>query len=153
MVEITNKKFFTNYAFFLLIIFVLFGLLIYPSIISRKSWTNNLRISVQKVLEEYEEGWQINEAINVNKPVTTSCAAYAVKNQKSGLEAKAIIIRVTTFYGPLPAVFIYKETDQKPEIIFAGYSTLHGRVKSQIDSSISDKRREYWEKKIPEIFN
>ena len=54
MAEITNKKFFTNYAFFLLILLVVFGILIYPAIVSKKSWNNNLRVSVQKVLNEYE---------------------------------------------------------------------------------------------------
>ena len=153
MVEITNKKFFTNYAFFLLIILVIFGLLIYPVILSRKSWTYNLKTSVQKVLDEYQNEWTVTTPIEINKPVTTSCAAYNIKNKNTGEQAKAVILRVTTFYGPLPAVFIYDESQTENKVIFAGYSSLHGRVKTQLDQADSDKRREYWQSKIPEILN
>lgn len=151
MAEITNKKFFTNYAFFLLILLVVFGILIYPAIVSKKSWNNNLRVSVQKVLNEYEnEKWKVGAAIDIDKPITTSCAAYNITNKIDGSKACAVIIRITTLYGPLPAVFIYNYDN---EVIFAGYSSLHGRVRNQLTAGVTDKRREYWQKKIPDILS
>jgi len=150
MAEITNKKFFTNYAFFLLILLVVFGILIYPSIVSKKSWNNNLRVSVQNVLDESQNGiWKVGAVIDIDKPIATSCAAYNITNKTDNSKASAVIIRITTLYGPLPAVFIYNND----EVTFAGYSSLHGRVKNQLMAGISDKRREYWQKKIPDILN
>ena len=148
MQEITNKKFFINYAFFLLILSVLFGILIYATVLSRKSWNNNLSKSVQKVLDEYDQGtWTVNESIAINKPIGVNCAAYQIKNNKNNSSAKAIILRITTFYGPLPAVFIYNDDEN---ISFAGFSSRHGRVRQE-ESNKSDKRIKYWQSKIPEI--
>lgn len=156
MPEITNKKFFTNYAFFLLIILFVFGILIYPVIASRKSWSKNLGNSVQRVLDEFEKDrYKVTGYLDIEKPITTSCSAYTIIDNTDNKELKAIIIRVTTLYGPLPAVYIYDPaaTSSSAKVIFAGYSTLHGRVRNQLMNDYPDKRREYWQKKIPEIFS
>ena len=151
MKEITNKSFFRNYAFFLLLLFVVFGILTYMSLVSKKYWNNNLAVSVQQTLDEYESGtWKVMDSIEINKPVSVNCAAFKVINNQTKQEASAVIIRITTFYGPLPGVFIQTQ-DEKT--IFAGYSSLHGRIQKQISSAKSDKRREYWQSKIPEILN
>ena len=79
MPEITNKKFFTNYAFFLLIILFVFGILIYPVIASRKSWSKNLGNSVQRVLDEFEKDrYKVTGHLDIEKPITTSCSAYTI---------------------------------------------------------------------------
>ena len=149
MQEITNKRFFRNYAFFVLILVVIFAILTYSVIISKKSWSNNLANSVQKVLNEYEnDRWTVEDNISINSPISANCAAYNIKDKKNNSNAKAIIIRVTTFYGPLPAVFIY---EQKDDITFAGWSSLHGRIRRESLSSRSNKRLEYWKSKLPEI--
>ena len=149
MQEITNKRFFRNYAFFILILVVIFAILTYSVIVSKKSWSNNLANSVQKVLNEYENGrWTVEDNISINGPISVNCAAYNIKDKKNNSNAKAIIIRVTTFYGPLPAVFIY---EQKDDITFAGWSSLHGRIRRESLSSRSNKRLEYWKSKLPEI--
>lgn len=151
MQEITNKKFFRNYAFFVLILLVIFAILTYASILSRKSWTNNLSKSVQKVLNEYQENvWTVEDGITIEKPIGVNCAAYNIKNNTDNSKAQAIIMRVTTFYGPLPAVFIYTQDKQA---VFAGWSSLHGRIRLESQSSSSDKRLEYWSSKIPEILD
>ncbi len=154
MSEITNKKFFTNYAFFLLILVFVFGILIYPVLASKKSWTTNLGNSVQKVLDEYEKGrFKVTAPVDIKKPITTSCAAYTVTDSKNSKSAYAIIIRITTLYGPLPALFFYDPDSNSEKVIFAGYSTLHGRVRTQLSNDSPDKRREYWLNKIPDIFD
>lgn len=154
MSEITNKKFFTNYAFFLLILVIVFGILIYPVLASKKSWATNLGNSVQKVLDEYQEGnYKVTAPVEITKPVATSCAGYNVNDAKNNRTVYAIIIRVTTLYGPLPGVFIYDPAAVSDKVIFAGYSNLHGRVNTQLSTNFPDKRREYWQKKIPEIFD
>lgn len=151
MQEITNKKFFKNYAFFLLILIVIFTVLTYAVTASRKSWTTNLGVSVQKVLDEYQPNtWKVDANIPIKTPVSINSAAYVIKNKRDGSVASAVIVRITTFYGPIPAVYIYQK-DQQVE--FAGYSSLHGRINNLLRSNISDKRREYWQSKIPEMLN
>lgn len=149
MQEITNKTFFKNYAFFVLILAVLFTVLTYSIVLARKSWTNNLAVSVQKTLDEYEpKTWVVTEPVAIDKPVGFNCAAYSLTNKKTGDSARAVIVRITTLYGPLPAVFVY---DKDGESVFAGYSSLHGRIREQLLHHQSDKRREYWQSKISEI--
>ena len=149
MQEINNQKFFRNYAFFLVILLVTFSILTYSAILSRKSWTKNLGASVQKVLDEYQSAtWTIEAPIALKTPVSVNSAAYQIRNKKDGSVEKAVIVRITTFYGPLPAVYIYKEGQ---EAEFVGYSSLHGRIRLQLANNRSDKRREYWQSKIPDI--
>ena len=52
MQEINNKNFFKNYAFFILILLVIFAILSYTVILSKKAWNKNLATAVQKVLDE-----------------------------------------------------------------------------------------------------
>jgi hypothetical protein len=150
MQEISNKKFFKNYAFFILILLVMFSILSYFIIISRKSWNNNLAITVQKVLDEKESNrWKVGEHIEINAPVTVNCAAYKLSDTKDNSEKTAIIIRIVNYYGPIPAVYIYNDNDGSVD--FIGYSSLHGRIQTQLMSNKSDKRREYWQESIPSI--
>lgn len=150
MQEISNKKFFKNYAFFILILLVIFSVLLYFIYAARKSWTKNLAVTVQTVLDETESGrWKVGNNITVSKPVTVNCCAYELNDKKSKDEQAVIIIRVLSYYGPISAVYIYNNNDSKAE--FIGYSSLHGRIKNQLMSNKSDKRREYWQEKIPEI--
>ena len=150
MQEISNKNFFKNYAFFILILIVIFTILSYSVVLARKSWTKNLASSVQKVLDEAEEGrWKVGNNITVNNPLTVNCAAYELTDSKDNSKQQAVIIRIVSFYGPVSAVYTYKENDQQAS--FIGYSSIHGRIRTQLMNNKSDKRREYWQEKIPEI--
>ena len=149
MQEIDTKTFFKNYAFFLAILLVIFSILSYSIVLSRKSWNKNLGVSVQKVLDEYEPStWNVETPVQIKTSVAVNSAAYQVKNKKDGTYAKAVIVRITTFYGPMPAVYIYKEGQ---ETEFAGFASLHGRISVLLNNNKSDKRREYWQSKVPEI--
>lgn len=152
MQEISNKKFFVNYAFFILILLIVFSILSYFIITARKSWNKNLAVTVQKVLDEKEEGrWKVGNNIHVNMPLTVNCAAYDVFDSVDNQKEEVIIIKIITYYGPVPAVFIYNREDNSTE--FIGYSSLHGRISTQIMNNKSDKKREYWQETIPEILN
>ena len=149
MQEINNKNFFKNYAFFILILLVIFVILSYTVVLSRKAWNKNLSTAVQKVLDDNELAqWKVGNSIPVNKPVTVNCAAYEIIDSNTNLRQSAVIIRIVTFYGPVAAVYTYKEGERAQ---FAGYSSLHGRIKTQLLNNKSDKRREYWQDKIPDI--
>ena len=149
MQEINNKQFFKNYAFFIIMLIIVFTILSYTIVIARKAWTRNLSVSVQKVLDENEQGrWKVGNSIEINNPLSVNCSAYDVIDTKTNKTCQAVIIRVVTFYGPIPAVYLY---NQDEEVEFIGYSTLHGRIRIQLMDTKSDKRREYWQSKIPDI--
>lgn len=147
--EISYGNFFKSYGIFLGILAVFFGLLIYLSVLSQKSWRNNLRNSVSIVLNENEpESWNVGNFCPIQSPISFNSACYEIQNKKNGEYYKAIILRVQTFYGPLSAVFTI---DKDNVVEFKGYSSLHGRVANQIENSNSNKRINYWKSKIPEI--
>ena len=149
MENMNNKDFFKKYGIFVLILIISFGVLSYSIILSRKSWNNNLRTAVVKVLDEYEpDVWSIENTYQIKSPISISSAAYEARSKKNGELYKIIIIRINTFYGPIPAVF---SCDAQNNVSFIGYSSLHGRINSQLRENLVDKRVEYWMKKVPEI--
>lgn len=152
MQEISNKQFFKNYAFFILILLVVFGILFYFVFTAKKAWNKNLAVTVQRVLDETEKGrYTVENAVYVNKPLTVNCAAFELTDSVTNNEDFVVLIRIITYYGPIPAVYIYDKTTETTE--FIGYSSLHGRIKTQLMNSKSDRRREYWQNRIPEILN
>lgn len=149
MENVSYKVFFKNYGIFLAVITVIFGILIYSIILSKKSWNNNLRIAVEKVLDEQDPNqWTIGNNRPIKNPLSLTSACYEVRNRRTGEIFNAVIIRVETFYGPLPAVYI---CDSENNVTFIGYSSLHGRIEKIIKSNSGDKRIEYWQKKIPYV--
>ena len=98
MQEISNKKFFKNYAFFILILLVVFSILSYFVLTARKSWVKNLTVTVQNVLDEHEnKRWSVGNNVPVNKPITVNCAAYDIYDSKDNSKQYAVIIRIVTF--------------------------------------------------------
>lgn len=147
--DISYANFFKNYGIFVAFLIVIFGILIYFSKLSFKSWKNNLKVSIEKTLNEKEpESWVIGTFININNPISQNAVCYEAKNKKNGENYKAVLIRTQTLYGPLSAVFTI---DKDNNVSFKGYSSLHGRIATQIENSYSNKTINYWKQKIPEI--
>lgn len=143
------KKFFINFGIFVGFITVTFGILFYSVFLSRKSWQKNLSTSIEKVLDENEANtWTLGNFIPINNSFTLSAACYEVQNRKSGEIRKAVIIRIYTYYGPLPAVFL---VDKNNNVDFVGYASVHGRVAVQLTNKMSDKRIEYWKNRLIQI--
>lgn len=146
---ISYKSFFTDYGIFIAILVVLFGLLIYPIKAGQKAWQNNLKNTVETVLEESEPNtWTVGNPVKINNSFQLNAACYEARNRKTGDVHKAIIIRIQSFYGPLPAVFT---VDKDSNITFVGYCGIHGRVLEQLNSNRNSSRINYWKVKIPEI--
>ena len=143
------KKFFIDFGILVLLISISFLLIIYSVKLSRKSWQSNLKVSVEKVLDEYDaNNWTVGKFIPINNPFSLSAACYEAQYRKTGDIYKVIILRIETYYGPLPAVFIVSEDN---EVEFAGYSSIHGRVLTQLTNKPSDKRIDFWKEKVIEI--
>ncbi len=146
---ISYKNFFINYIIFVLISAVVFLLLVYTVKVSQKYWDKNLKVTVQKFLDENEEDtWLVESACRINNPLITSAACYDTKNKKNGEYYKAVIIRIQTFYGPTLGVFV---GDKNNNFDFKGYALLHGRIEKKLKTHSASRRVEYWKMRLPDI--
>ena len=151
--QISYKQFFKNYLILIGVMLVVFTLLIYLSIVSKKSWNNNLKTAVEVVLDEKQPNtWSVGKNIDINNPFTMSGACYEARNRKNGEVYKVMVIRVVTNYGPMAGVF---SIDKENNVDFIGFSNLHGRIEKQVSSMSTStcKQINYWETKIPHILN
>ncbi len=147
--SLATKKFFINYGIFVGVLLVFFGILVYTILVSHVAWNNNLKYSVEKVLEENEPGvWSVGSPIEINNPLTLRSGCFGARNRQTGDMYYIFITRVPTFYGPMGAVFT---CSLNGEVKFAGYSSLHGRILTQINQSKNDLRLSFVEKRIPQI--
>lgn len=149
--QISYKQFFKNYLILIGVMLVVFTLLIYSSIVSKKSWNNNLKTAVEVVLDEKQPNtWSVGKNIEINNPFTMSGACYEARNRKNGEVYKVMVIRVVTNYGPMAGVF---SVDKVNNVDFIGFSNLHGRIEKQVSSMSTStcKQISYWKNKIPQI--
>ena len=149
--QISYKQFFKNYLILIGVMLVVFTLLIYLSIVSKKSWNNNLKTAVEVVLDEKQPNtWSVGKNIEINNPFTMSGACYEARNRKNGEVYKVMVIRVVTNYGPMAGVF---SVDKVNNVDFIGFSNLHGRIEKQVSSMSTStcKQISYWKNRIPQI--
>lgn len=148
MKNFSYKQYFRNYAIVAALLLAAFLILIYSVKLSRNSWVNGLRASVEKVLNENGDVWLVGDTIEISSPMTTNAAAYNIINKQTKEVSEAVILRVTTLYGPLACVFT---CDENNNVEFAGFSSLHGRIATQFRDKSFDQRIEYWQRKVPSI--
>lgn len=144
------KDFLKKYAMILGIFCVLSGILIYLIFTAKTPWKNNLRVSIEKVLDENDpNNWTLGNYCKINNTLGMSAICYEGRNRKNGEVYKIVMIRTATFYGPIPAVFTVSEDD---EVEFIGYSAVHGRIANQLNNNKKNRRICYWKKQILEMF-
>ena len=144
-----DRDFFIKLGIFTTFIAVIFGILIYSAILSRKSWQKNLKTCVEEVLDEKDSNnWTVGNAKTISNTVSVNAVCYEATNRKTGQIYTAVLMRVVTFYGPISVVFTVDD-DENVEMV--GFSSVKGRIAYNLISNRYSKRFEYWEKKIPEI--
>ena len=143
------KDFFIKYGILTAFFAFFFFVTIYSVVISKKSWQINLRQLVENVLEEHEpNSWTLENSVHLDNIFSMNAACYEARNRKTGEIYKAIILRVQTFYGPIPAVFLVS-SDYDVELV--GISSFHGRFSEQIKIFNNSLRIEYWKNHVVEI--
>ncbi len=144
-----QRKFWRIFGIFLGILIIFFAILFAMIKVSEKSWTEGLKNSVQNVLEQKSSGeWIVGNAIPLNSTFSTSASLYELRNKEKTDKYYAIIIRITTLYGHMPAVFIYNKTTGAE---FIGYSAVQGRIKKLLEENYADSSVNYWLERIPLI--
>lgn len=115
---------------------------------SRKSWNNGLSVQVAKILEASGE-YKVCENVLINSGFSVSGGIYRVEKEGSANEYYAMILRVQTVYGPVPAVFLYEYG--KDYSTFVGLPTIRGALQTQIIEVSRNSQIAYWENYIPNI--
>lgn len=146
-----TKEFLRVYGIFLGILILMVGIIIGAVKLSERRFENRLRTAVTKVISENTESKpEIGKFIKIKSPFSLSAALYEINGTRSGAKNYAIILRVQTLYGPIPAVFVYnKDTGAD----FIGFAAVSGRINRLLQDDSSNPRLGYWKLKIPEIIN
>ena len=143
------KKHLISYGIFTGILVVMFALLVVVALTSRGFRVRGLRTAVQSVLADYGE-YEVGDSIVLDTPVSSNCAFYYLTdNSNKDKNMCAVIVRVTTLYGPQSAVFIYNSDTRKAD--FIDYVNVSGRVKESIRSVSKNSQISYWQNRIPSI--
>lgn len=136
-----------SYGILILMLLLIFTVLVYFISISRKSWESGLKTCVENVLEEkYGNEWTVGDFVQIDNPIAVNAACYRIKNSE-GINGRAVIIKIATYYGPVSAVYI----STGESVSFVGFSSLHGRIAETMMSNKKDKKILYWQDKIPQI--
>lgn len=143
------RKFFIKYGILMAFFAVFFFIAIYSSIISRKSWQNNLKDCIASVLEsKFPNEWTLENSIKIKNTFAMNAICYEARNRKTGELCRVLTLRGTTFYGPFPLVFLVSSENN---VTFAGYASVHGKIARQIEIKNFSIRVNYWQKRVLEI--
>ena len=147
--KIEPKELWRVFGIFIAVITFFFLVIVSLVMISRNPYEKKLANEIQVVLDEYNPNkWTVGEKIDLKSSFSYSGAMYHLVSKNGSDKNYAVLIRINTLYGPLPAVFVYNKNKGTE---FIGFQGLHGRVKNILLSNYSSIRLKYWINKIPEI--
>lgn len=126
-------------------------ILILMIFLAKKSWVNGLRPSVSQTLEAYSpRTYRLGKDVSFNSPLSSSSAVYkCTKIKNDNREYVAVILRLSTIAGPVPAVFISTSTEAE----FAGYAIDNGKMDPIFAKDFSETIINYWQTQLPKFLN
>ena len=133
--QLCQAGIFTGIVLFFFLALALFVFL------GKKSWENGLRSAAQDVLNSKE--YTVGKFIPIDNSFNVSAARYELfKGNEPSRKLKAVVLRVASYWGPLPAVFVCD--DAKAE--FMGIAYMKSSVSKALEAEKEDKQMLYWEK-------
>ena len=149
-----SKTLLKNYLFFIATLFLMALVLTGFSFLGKKNWNNKLKTQVQAVLEksrplDFAQKLSVGDVVKINSTIAANSAMYKINRPSSRTEKYALITRVTTYYGPQAAVFLY---DTEKGVSFEGFACINSRVEKQFDNLDSELIIKYWKDKAQKIF-
>lgn len=120
-------------------------------VLSRGNWERGLRRAVQNVLPYYE--YSVGKILRVEEDGGNFACFEISKNSDDTLressEGLALVMRVTTYYGPLPAVFIREGGETR----FVGIAYLSSSVAEEFSDADRSRSMDFWIGQADEIFD
>ncbi len=123
------------------IFLLLFALSVAITLLTRKSWDQGLKVQVEKVLKEKKLDYKAGEPFELSSALNTTLAVY-----NAGPGTFIALAKVTSIYGPLPAVFIYKSGNSEAE--FIDYVLDEDFAKETFIENTKVNQISFWAKKI-----
>lgn len=139
-----SKKNLARYAILVALASVMAALLVVSSIFSRGSWRRGLSAEVQSVLDRSGLDYSVGEFLEQKSLMSTSSAVYRISGG-AGEEGLAVIVRVPSLIGPVPAVFVSVSGDFE----FVGAAGEYGGASPLLDYRLSSGIIDYWRKVLP----
>lgn len=144
----TTKKFLIKLGIVFGIFVVLTSILVSLIYVSKFSWKMGLKSYAQKVLCRAENREvELGDYLELNSTFSTSMACYKINRS----DEYAVIMRIPSIGGPIPAVFKYQTGAEKA--VFVDYGVEIGRAGVIFDKKVYVTGIKYWEEKIPSIIN
>ena len=73
----------------------------------KRNWENGLRLAVEQVLPASD--WQLGDMLPLKNNYSVSAACFKASNIKApSKKSYALVMRIATYFGPLPAVFLFR---------------------------------------------
>lgn len=128
---------------------VAFALLVLMVFASRGSKDRGLRETIERTVEAYRPGaFAIGGKADFKSSLSSSCAVYECEiKDNPDLECYALAMRITTFAGPEPAVFVCTRTGAQ----FIGYCIDNGKLEPVLNPEHSPANIRYWQYELPGI--
>ncbi|MBO4387641.1 MAG: hypothetical protein J5817_11600 [Treponema sp.] len=153
-VEVTNadleryKKQLVKFGIFSLILVACLAFLILFSLMARSSWQQGLKEQVYQYFESQGKKVSVHEGDKIRSVFSTSAASFKVEGLEK--ECHAVIIRITTLYGPVAALYTCTD-DEFHEVQFVDFLKLSPKISQAVKNSSVNSQIAYWEKSIPKI--
>ncbi|MBQ0002631.1 MAG: hypothetical protein KBT21_03755 [Treponema sp.] len=143
-----------TYLIFTSLLIVMALLLTSFSLLARKNWNNQLRVHVETVLEnsrpeEFPAKYSIGNPVKINSSISVSSNMYEITSKSNKTSKYVLITRITSYWGPLAAVFLY---DGNGVVTFEGFVFPSKRIESQFDNAENELSIKYWKNKALVIF-
>jgi len=134
-----GQKLLVQSAIFTGIILAFFIILAGMIFAGKKNWEKGLRLAVEQVLPANE--WQCGDIIPLDSSYSVSAACFKISNIKSPSKKYcALILRISTYFGPLPAVFLY----QDDKATFEGIAYFNNSVAKEFSENKFNRQIDYW---------
>jgi hypothetical protein len=152
MIDQDTKKLLRDYGFLVGFLIIISGILVPFILLNRSSWNSGLAERVEFVLDEkMPHTYRVGTPVRLQSALSASAAAYTLIDiQDTGrTESYGIIVRIPTFYGPQPAVFVCNHTGS---VHFIGYAVPQGKITNTLSGyTDSDPRITYWKLQIAQM--
>lgn len=115
---------------------------------ARPSWKKGLAAEIQGVLEKSGGDVRVGRFVELDSMISTSSALYELNGKDAGGRL-ALVVRVPSLVGPVPAVFTCARDGSG--VSFEGYVGDFGRTVPVLSSRISRGIMNYWISLVPRI--
>ncbi len=152
MTEQTRNKYLHDGGILLGIVIFFFTVLILMAILARDSWKNGLKKEVSTLLEaSYPNMYTVKETYPLKLGFSARSAAFILSENKHKKKTSyAVVLNISTFYGPYPAVFICTE-DGHAE--FVNFLCIESGIAERIASLSEYSSIAHWQNRVPAILS